>query len=151
MECLGCCSKGFEIFTDWVIPEGIVHRRLGPLYANHPVMSRFLATPIALISGIVKIFLFPIICLVGAIALPLVAAARHFLNKGDGKEFLKSFGFCVLGFSASILFLSITSYYTPLLGSSALFLGLLSVSITIHVYKLMQEPVFEETINLIQI
>jgi multidrug transporter EmrE-like cation transporter len=138
---LCCCDKGCDLFRYWVIPESFIQERLGSIYEQHPIMSRIVATPIAFFSGFLKVFLFPIICLVGIVTMPLFALLSKCKGRTeDSSNWLKAWGFCILGLGISIAFLAITCYQLPLVVSCGLFVGLLAVSITIHVYRLVKEP-----------
>ncbi len=129
-----------QIFSDWVIPEGIIQRELGDFYKENPVMARVIVAPIALTSGVLKVALFPIITLVGILVMPIIAAVRACQGDKQACEWLKATGLCVLGFTGSILFIGMMCYYMPLIASTAFLVSFLSVSIICHVYKLSQEP-----------
>jgi uncharacterized membrane protein len=135
-----CCSPGWEIFGNLIIPEGMVQRRLGDFYKEHPVMSRLIATPIALISGIIKVFLFPLICLVGMVVMPIVALVCTCRKEKNSCEWLSAWGFCILGVTLSVTFLAVSCYYLPLVASMALLIAFISASIISHVRKLVAEP-----------
>lgn len=134
------CSTGCGLFSDWVVPEGILQRKLGKFYANHPVMSRVLATPIATICGIAKVVLFPMICLIGMIAMPIIAIIRAGIGKKDGGEWVKAWCFSILGVAGCIAFFGFSTYYLPLISTSAFLVGGISLSIIVHVYKFVKEP-----------
>jgi hypothetical protein len=135
-----CCLAGIGLFGDWVIPEGKIQRRCGNFFQKKPLLSRFIATPIALVSGIVKVFLFPLICLVGVVVMPIIALIRCCLGKKDGVTWLQAWCFSILGVVASLAFVGATCFALPLIASSALLTLLVAGSIIFHVYKLVKEP-----------
>lgn len=138
-EC--CCSAGIQIFSDWIIPEGMIQRRLGAFYEKNPVMARLIATPVALLSGIIKVFLFPVICVIGIVVMPIIALIRTCQGEKNGRDRMKAWGLCIVGVAASIAFLGVTCYYLPLITSSAILVVIMSISIILHVHKLVKEPV----------
>lgn len=134
-----CCSEGLQTFSDWVIPEAYIQRHhLGDFYRNNPLMSRLIATPIALFSGIIKTFLFPVICLVGVVVMPIIALIKA--GKKEGSDWLKGWFFSILGASVSCALLAVSCFYLPLIVTAALLATFLSISVVIHVYKLVKEP-----------
>ncbi len=137
-----CCpSAGCEIFTNFVIPEGMIHSRLGSFYAKNPIMSRVIATPVGLICGVAKVFLFPVICLVSLVAMPIMAIIRSSPpNKKDGGEWLKAWLFSFIGLAAYVAILCVPVFYLNLVTSIGLFIALFSFSIVIHIYKFVKEP-----------
>lgn len=155
MSIESCVSGGISIFSDWVIPEGIVQRRLGDFYEQHPVMSRLIVTPIALVSGILKVFLFPVICLVGVVVMPIIALVRACQGREETGHWLEAWVFCILGVAASATFLIVSCYYIPLIASMAIFVALTGISIILHVHKLVKEPVepptYSDYLSMIEI
>ena len=140
MSTESCCSSGINLWCDWVIPEGIIHRKLGDFYRDSPVMSRVAFTPIALISGILKPFFFPLICAVGVVVQPIIALVHAWRGEKEWKKWLQAFCFSFIGLVASIAILGIAIYFLPLVATVAILVTLIALSITIHVYKLVKEP-----------
>lgn len=135
------CCLAAHYFSDWLSPEGLIQRHcLGAFYERHPVMSRVLATPIALISGIAKVFLFPAICAVGIVVMPIIAIIRACQGKKDGGEWLKAWCFSILGLAVSIAFIAMACYYLPLIVTCACLVAFLAISIIAQVHKLVKEP-----------
>jgi hypothetical protein len=132
-----CLASSFSIFSDCIIPEGIMQRRLGTFYAQHPIMSRLIASPIALISGTIKTLLFPVICAVGLVALPIIALLK---NEGKTGPWIGAWCFCLLGVVLSGAFIASVAFQLPLIVSSGLFVSFLAISIIFHVYTLVKEP-----------
>lgn len=150
MATSNCCSLlDSEVFVNLIIPEGMIHRHLGEFYETYPIGARLIATPIAFLTGSLKVILFPIICAIGVIVMPILAIIRACSpdkqdagspgRRGPG-DYLKAWCFCIIGLGASIAFISLTTYHLNLVTSSGLFVGILSISIIIHVYKLVKEP-----------
>ena len=135
-----CCQTGMKIFSDWVIPEGIVQRKLGDFYENHPIMSRLLVAPVALFTGFMKVFFFPLICLVGVVAMPIIALVRSCRGNNDGGGWLQAWCFCILGVAATAAFLGVACYYLPLINSATILVIMLAISIVLHVGTLLKEP-----------
>ena len=142
MSASSCFSSGGSIFCSWVIPETLIHAQLGQFYQESPFGSRVIATPLALISGIIKLFLFPLICAVGIVVMPIIALIRVCQGKKDLGPWLGAWAFCVLGFATSVSFIGVTTFHLPLIASVGAFISLLSVSITLHVYQFVKEPDF---------
>jgi hypothetical protein len=140
MSTESCCSAGVRIFSDWIIPEGCLHRHLGDFYRNNPIMSRLVVTPLALLSGIVKVFLFPLMCAVGIAAMPMIALLRALQGKKDGGGWLQAWCFSILGVTASVAFMGLSCYYLPLVASSFILVTLITLSVIIHIQKLVKEP-----------
>ena len=135
-----CFSSGGSIFCSWVMPETLVHPQLDQFYRQNPIGARVIATPLALISGIVKLFLFPIICAVGVVIMPLIALIKACQGKKDFGPWLSAWAFSLLGLAGSVAFMSVTTFHLPLLASVGIFLSLLTISITLHVYQFVKEP-----------
>src|SRR5262249_30680419 len=135
------CTSGLDIFVDWVIPEGIVQRRLGSFYKNNSILARVIAVPIACVSALLKVPLFPLICLVGLIAMPVLAIIRLLQRKEDARDWLKAWCFTVVGVALSLAFIMISAYSVPLVISSAILIGVFCLSIAVHTYTLVKEPV----------
>lgn len=132
------CSGGLEISSnfygfDIYLKENST--KLGELYKNYPVMSRIVATPIAVFSGTVKVFLFPVISAIGLIALPIIALIRCVRGDKNNGNWCMGSVFCLLGVVGSIAFFGITGFYLPVVVSAILFAGAIALSICIHVYK----------------
>jgi hypothetical protein len=135
-----CCSAGFDIFTDLVVYEGVIHSRLGEFYQENPIMARVIATPIALIAGFVKVILFPVICVIGVVVLPILACVRAIRKEVGAGDLMKAWVFCLLGLAISAAFLIIAVHHLSLVASGALLITAISISIVVHVYKLVKEP-----------
>jgi hypothetical protein len=145
MGCQGsiCFSSGAELFYKMAMPESLIHARLGECYEKNPCLSRVVATPLVVLSGIVKFFLLPVICLVGLLVLPIIAIIRACHNQPVGK-LLGAWCFCILGLISYGAFLSVTTFHLPLVASAGIFIALLSISITLHVHQFMKEPPVEK-------
>lgn len=105
-------------------------------------MSRIIATPVAAVSGSAKVLLFPLITLVGLVTMPFAAIGEAY--NGDKREainWLQAWTFCLLGFSASLAFLAFTGYCLPLIGSTAIFVSVVALSIIFHVHLMVKEPI----------
>jgi len=135
-----CFSDGMRIFNDWIIPERLLQQRLGVFYRYHPIMSRLMVTPLAFLSGIFKVVLFPLICTVGLVVMPFIALIRSCRGQ-NGKNWLLAWSFCLLGVGASITYLVVTCYYLPLVASTAILVAALAVSLIFHVDRLVKEPI----------
>lgn len=135
-----CLSSGRSVFCTWLMPETLIHARLGSYYQENPMAARVVATPIAFLSGVVKLFLFPVICTVGIIVMPIIALIRACQDKPHNGSWLSAWCFCILGVAASVAFVGVTTFHVPLVISVGIFVALLSISITLHVYKLVKEP-----------
>ncbi len=135
-----CFSSGGSIFCSWVMPEALIHAQLGRSYRENPVGTRVIATPLALISGIVKLFLFPVICAVGVVVMPLIALIKACQGKANYGPWLSAWVFSVLGLAGSAAFIGVTTFHLPLIASVGMFISLLSVSVTLHVYQFVKEP-----------
>ncbi len=133
-------SSGCSLFSYWMMPERLIHEQLGDYYRENPIGSRLFATPVALLSGMVKIFLFPLICAVGVIALPIIALVRYSQEKKETGAWLTAWAFSLLGVAASAAFIGAVTFHLPLVASAGLIILLLAASITYHVYYLVKEP-----------
>lgn len=135
------CSLGADRFCHWIVPEVLVHNELGQFYKDHPIGSRILAATIALFDGALKPLLFPVMCAVGVVAMPIIAGVQ--LARGENEdacEWGKAWIFCVLGAAATLGFVTIMTFYLPLTATVAILTGFIAFSIVIHVYKLVKEP-----------
>lgn len=136
-----CCSA-IAICEDLFSPEFMIHRKLGNLYRDHPLSSRLVAVPLAVLTGALKVAAFPFIAIIGAIACPIIALVQ--LYRGDKESscnWLKVGGFCILGVAGSLTFLALFSFHLPILWSGILGASAITVSIVIHVYKAAKEPI----------
>lgn len=122
------------------MPETLIHNQLDQFYQENPIGARIIATPLALISGVVKVFLFPIICAVGVVVMPLIALIQACQGKKDFGPWLSAWVFSVLGLASSVAFIGVTTFHLPLVASVGIFFSLLSLSITLHVYQFVKEP-----------
>lgn len=136
-----CCSgKTCDVLGDVFGPEYMVHRRLGGIYSRHPVGARIVTANVSTLSGLLKPFLVPIIAAVGLLILPIIAAAKFKGDRESAKGHLKAWGFCFLTIGATVAFFSLTTFYMPLVWSSAVVASICALSIILHVYKAMKEP-----------
>lgn len=135
-----CFSSAGSIFCGWVMPETLIHAQLGQFYRDNPIGARVIATPLAFLSGVMKLILFPVICAVGIVVMPIIALIRVCQGKTDRGPWLAAWAFSVLGFAASVSFIGVTTFHLPLIASVGAFISLLSVSITLHVYQFVKEP-----------
>lgn len=134
-------SLGTDRFCQWIIPEALVHNELSKFYKDYPIGSRLLAGVIGLINGTLKPLLFPIMCAVGVVAMPIIAAVQLARGeKEDACEWMKAWVFCVLGAAATLGFVTIMTFYLPLTATAVIMTGFIAFSIVIHVYKLVKEP-----------
>ncbi len=118
----------------------------------HPVRSAALLTPLAFMDGALKSFFFPLIALVGSIALPLIAIGEIIaskLSKSEEKSelwsrrailHLKAGMVCMGATSALIAFAFISVYYLPVSAPIALLTAGVGASIAIHVYRVWRTP-----------
>jgi hypothetical protein len=79
--------------------------------------------------------------LVGVVVMPIIALIRLCQGKRDSTDWLKAWCFCLLGLSASIAFFGVTCYYFPLVTSFGLLITFICISIILHVYKYVKEPI----------
>jgi hypothetical protein len=113
-------------------------------YKECSVMSRCIFMPLAAIRGAGKVFLFPVIMAVGAVALPLIGLFKSLWNSdGSGWEHLKAGGICLLGAGAVLGFMLVSAYHLPLIASTSIFMSAMVVSICIHVYRAVDVEVDE--------
>lgn len=139
MSDTSCLSSGSSLFCNWVMPETLVHDKLGSFYRSNPTGSRIIATPLALISGLVKVFLFPLICAIGVVVMPIIALIRACQGK-DYSSWLSAWFFSALGLAFSVAFMGVTTFHLPLVATVGIFVSFLSISITLHVYHFVKEP-----------
>jgi len=135
-----CCGAACQIYRDWIIPEGMIQRRLGKFYANHPIMSRIIASTYGVLGGFIKTFLIPLISLVGTVVMPIIALARFVFKKRDAGDWLKAWAFTFITFTASCVFLALACYDLRLIQTSILISTFIASSIIGHVYTLIKEP-----------
>lgn len=105
-------------------------------YKEHPVMSRAIFMPLALIRGIAKVFLYPLVALVGAIVLPLFGILKCLWNsKCVGWEEVKAGGICLLGAGLFATYMLLSAYHFSFVASSSIFMGAILVSTSVHIYR----------------
>lgn|GEM_PF-5462107 len=134
------CSSGCSLFYHWVMFESSIHNDLGDFYHENPIGSRVIATPIALIMGMAKVILFPVICAIGIIAMPIIAMVKVYQGKPEWEARLSAWCFCVLGLASFATFICVSTFHIPLNASIGLLIVFFSISISIHGYELFKEP-----------
>jgi hypothetical protein len=135
------CSEGFKIFCNGLAPEEFARGRMGKIYRDHPIMSRVVATPLAVIFGIIKVLLFPVFIAVGLVALPIIGLKRFFCSKDKPiYPWFQAWGFCLIGLGLTIGFMSLSTFNIPVFYCSLIFMGVISLSITVHVHRALKEP-----------
>lgn len=134
------CAGGIEIADNFFSPEFYyIHRHLGSLYQENPTMARLIATPLAMLSGMTKVLLAPVISAVGTIAMPIIALTLYWQGKENSGDWLQAWYFCLLGVGLSIACLTMLSSVPMVYSTSVLALAV-SLSIVIHVHKAVQIP-----------
>jgi len=139
---MACCTgRTSGILADLFGPEFIAVRNMKGTYQRHPVGARIGTGTVAAVSGLLKPFLAPLIAALGLVLMPIMAGVAS--QKGDvegTKGYLKAWGFCALTIGATVAFMAITTYFMPLLWSSALVVVIVTLSVIFHVQKAMKEP-----------
>ncbi|NGX62288.1 MAG: hypothetical protein K940chlam9_01785 [Chlamydiae bacterium] len=137
------CSSTCGILKGWFAPEYLVKEKtcVAGHYETSHILSRVVVTPLATIDGFAKVFLAPLMALVGVVAMPIIALVRKCaLGKDDGGKWMKAWGVCLLTTVGTVAFLVVTGYYIPLLASTAIFVSLFAASICLHVYLGVKAP-----------
>jgi hypothetical protein len=140
---MACCyGRTSGILADLFGPEFILQRNMGENFRKYPVGARVAAGAAATVSGLFKPFLCPLIAATGLLLLPIKAGIASYRGDAQGtKDYLKAWSFCILSIGLTVAFLTTTTYFMPLVYSSALVVGIVSLSIIFHVKKAMKEPI----------
>lgn len=130
-------ATAIDIVNNWFDPPiWETSACYGTLYKNHPVMSRVVFMPLSLIRGVVKVFLFPLVTVVGAVVLPLFGIFKSLWHsKCVGWEEIKAGGICLLGAGLFITYALLSAYHIPLIASSSIFMGAILISTSVHIYR----------------
>ncbi len=132
-----CCRDPIEGLFG---PEFILQRNMP--YRSHPVASRVAMGTVATISGIIMPFLSPLLAALGFILMPILAGVVACMGDSKGaKGYLQAWGVSVFTLAASVAFMSLTTFYLPLIWSSVLAISLIGLSVILHVRKAMKDPI----------
>lgn len=141
------CSGAGSLFSFILSPErlpfevGCLKERQVAWYKESPGTTRTIACGLAVVIGIIKPLAFPILMVVGLVALPISLLVRKCTHQERrwcdhlGAGFL-----CVTGIVATGAFLIVTAYYCPLTVSASGVAFICAVSITYHVYRAVRRP-----------
>jgi hypothetical protein len=136
-----CAGRTSGILADLFGPEFILHRNMKGTFRNYPVGARVGFGTAAAISGLFKPFLCPLIAALGLVLMPIKAGIASHRGDVEGtKSYLKAWGFCFLTVAGTFTFLTVSTYFMPLLWSSALVVVIVTLSVIFHVQKAMKEP-----------
>lgn len=127
------CSEGLQISNRFFAPEE---------YLTDRIQSPWLRCVVALPSGILKPFLFPVMAAVGTAALPIMAAVK----REHAQAYLAAAGLSLLGLVGvgAFLVLSSTVLSSQLNVTVCLALGGVATSVTISLYRAIRGPLPKE-------
>lgn len=131
------CLKGLELSNDCFDPVGwSVHnvewcKRFGTRYLSVTVSTNALL-------GFCKVFVFPVIAVISAVVMPIIAAVRYWNGDHDkAKQWLAAWAFSLLAIAGAAAFLVVSGFHMRLLQGAALVATGCAISIVIHVYRVI--------------
>ena len=144
----GESSETIRMSNYWYAPEEYVRRKSYCLYESYPLTARCVWIPISFLTGAAKGLLFPAFAVVGAVAMPIIAAICFVIGRvkeddrwyGTGKAWLKAWGFCLLTVGGLGILVMLHTYYFPLMVPATLLIAAVGVSIAIHIYRALLDP-----------
>lgn len=114
---------------------------MGNFYRDHAVMARVVFIPVALVSGLVKGLLFPIITTIQTLIFSIIAIVRIIQRKNDDAHYWQAAALSFVGASTCVVFFVLSAYYLPISAASGIYMTGVAISVTVHIYRACRGPV----------